>query len=35
MEVSGQISYAATTFPPDKELFLPIEYEAWLAPEPV
>jgi len=35
MEVSGQISYAATTFPSDKELPVHIEYEAGLAPEPV
>ena len=35
MEVSGQISYAATTFPSDKELLLPIEYKARLASEPV
>jgi hypothetical protein len=35
MEVSWQISYAATTFPSDKELLVPIEYEAGVAPEPV
>jgi hypothetical protein len=35
MEVSGQISYGATTFPSDKELLIPVEYEAGLAPEPV
>ena len=35
MEMSGQISYAAATFPSDKELFVPIEYEPGLVPEPV
>jgi hypothetical protein len=35
MEVNDHISYGATTFPPDKELFVPIEYEAGLATEPV
>ena len=34
MEVSGQISYDAVTFPSDKKLLVPTEYEAGLAPEP-
>jgi hypothetical protein len=35
MEVSGHISYGASTFPWDKELLVPVVYEAGLAPEPV
>jgi len=35
MEVSGRISYAATTFQSQKKLVVPIEYGAGLAPEPV
>jgi len=35
MKVSGQISYAATTFQSLRKLVVPIEYEAGFAPEPV
>ena len=35
MEMSGHISYAATTFQSQKKLLVPIEYEAGWVFEPV
>jgi hypothetical protein len=35
MEVNGQIYYAATTFPSDKKLQVPVGNEAGFSSEPV